>query len=291
MIICNNQVNEAQLQAIQDLSALCRERDGGTPTIYNHLLLQKRPTENNVFYFQDDQLLGFLSVYFFYEDACEVSLLIAPAHRRRGIAKQLLTTITPLLIAKEMHTLIFSSPTVINSHWLTEQKFLYRNSEYKMLRESYEPIFLSNPKLQIRKATLDDIPTLCSIDEACFSGQQENMMNRFNLLLNDSHYTLLLALHNHVGVGKAHIHWQPKGAIFSDIAILPQYQRQGWGGELLSYCINQALSIGKNKLMLDVETTNQNAINLYTRLGFKTANISDYWTIPLRTLIHSWNLL
>ncbi|OCH99009.1 hypothetical protein A8135_09680 [Legionella jamestowniensis] len=291
MIICNNQVSDSQLQAIQDLAALCREQDGGIPSFYNHLLLQKRPTENNVFYYQDDQLLGFLSVYFFYEDACEVSLLVAPAHRRQGIAKQLLTTIIPLLIAKEMNTLIFSSPTTINSHWLTEQAFIYRNSEYHMLRKSYEPIFIANPKLQIRKAILDDIPVLCSIDEACFSGQQENMMSRFSLLLNDSNYTLLLALHNNDGVGKAHIHWQPKGAIFSDIAILPQHQGQGWGGELLSYCINQALALGKSKLMLDVETTNQNALNLYIRLGFKTANVSDYWMIPLRTLINIWNLL
>lgn len=160
-----------------------------------------------------------------------------------------------------------------------------------MLRKSYEPIFIANPKLQIRKAILDDIPVLCSIDEACFSGQQENMMSRFSLLLNDSNYTLLLALHNNDGVGKAHIHWQPKGAIFSDIAILPQHQGQGWGGELLSYCINQALALGKSKLMLDVETTNQNALNLYIRLGFKTANVSDYWMIPLRTLINTWNLL
>ncbi|CEK09335.1 GNAT family N-acetyltransferase [Legionella hackeliae] len=290
MIICNNQIDDDQLKAIQDLASLCREHDGGTPTFYNHLLIQKRPTENNVLYFQDNQLLGFLSVYFFYEDACEVSLIVSPLHRRQGIAKQLLQTIMPLLTAKEMTTLIFSTPTEINDDWLINQGFSYRNSEYHMQRNGYDPIFMPTPKLHIRKATEDDIPALCAIDEACFPEHQENMISRFSMLLNDASYTLFLASYNHIIVGKAHIHWQSKEAIFSDIAIFPQYQGQGWGGELLSYCINQALTSGKNKLMLDVETSNQNALHLYTRLGFKTANVSDYWVIPLPQLLTNWAL-
>ncbi|WED42747.1 GNAT family N-acetyltransferase [Legionella cardiaca] len=290
MIICNSQLDDAQLQAVLDLAAQCREHDGGTPTFYNHLLLQKRPTENNVLYFQEGQLIAFLSVYFFYEDACEVSLMVAPKYRRQGIAKQLLHTIFPLLIAKEMDKLIFSSPAAVNESWLTRLGFTYRNSEYHMQRNSYEPFLMPSQKLDIRKATIDDIPTLCSIDAACFPGQQENMTIRFNILFNDSNYTLLIAYYKKEVVGKAHIHWQGSRVIFSDIAVLPKFQKQGLGGELLTYCINHALSAGKNHLALDVETSNRNALSLYTRHGFKTVNISDYWMIPLRNLAYDWGI-
>ncbi|KTC86970.1 GNAT family N-acetyltransferase [Legionella brunensis] len=288
MIICNNQLDNNQLKAVHDLTMLCREQDGGTPTLYDHLLVQKRPTDNNVLYFQEGQLIGFLSVYFFYEDACEVSVLVAPAHRRQGIARQLLRNILPLLIAKDMKNLIFSNPATINETWLTKLGFTYRNSEYHMHRISYEPILIPTPKLSMRKAVLEDIPTLCAIDAACFAEPQENMTRRFDLLLNDSDYILLLALYKEIIVGKAHIHWQPKSAIFSDIAILPQHQRQGWGGEMLAHCINQALAFGKSMLTLDVETSNRNALNLYLRNGFKTVNVSDYWVIPLQKLVYDW---
>lgn len=290
MIVCNNELDETQLKMVHDLALLCRETDGGTPTFYNHLLLQKRPTDNNVFYFNDGELIGFLSVYFFYDDACEVSLIVHPQHRRKKIAKQLLHTIIPLLIAKEMVYLIFSSPEAINERWLSKLGFSYRHGEYHMQRNSYEPILQHTQKMHIRKAVDTDIPNLCAIDEACFPQAQKDMFARFTHLLNDNCYSLFIASYNERVVGKAHIHWQSQEAIFSDIAILPQYQRQGLGGEMLVYCINHALSSGKKKLSLDVETSNRNALNLYLRHGFQIANVSDYWLIPLQKLTQDWEI-
>lgn len=284
MIICNNQLNDSQLNAVNRLAELCHEADKGVPKNYHHLLTQKRTTENNVLYFQEDNLLGFLSVYFFYDDACEISLMVDPTHRRQGIARQLLRTIMPLLKAKDIKTLIFSAPPTIDKIWLSRLGFSYQNSEYQMQRHSYEPILIANPELTVRKASLEDIPALCVIDEACFPKHQANMIQRFNNLFNDSNYTILIALINETAVGKAHIRWQTNGAIFSDIAILPHYQHQGWGGELLAYCINHALILGKTNLILDVETSNRNALKLYTRHGFKTTNINDYWAIPINKL-------
>ncbi|KTD20915.1 N-terminal acetyltransferase, GNAT family [Legionella lansingensis] len=290
MIISNTQLDEKQLQSVETLAALCQDYDGGIPALYYHLLTQKRTSENNVLFLQDEQLIGFLSIYFFYSDACEVSLLVSPSHRRQGIAKQLLKTILPLLRAKEIKSLIFSMPSLKDNTWLTQRGFFYCHSEYQMQRNSYEPILIPAPNLEIHKADLSDIPALCAIDEACFSGQQVDMTTRFQMLLNDNNYTLMLALHEKKPVGKAHIHWQEKGAILSDIAILPQHQGRGWGGEMLAYCINHALTQGKTKLTLDVETSNRNALNLYTRYGFTTINASDFWLIPVDKMAETFQL-
>ncbi|MDI9819786.1 MULTISPECIES: GNAT family N-acetyltransferase [unclassified Legionella] len=284
MIICNNQLDEDQLTAVGLLTEACHSHDGGTPILYKHLLTQKRDTENNVLLFENHCLIGFLSVYFFYEDACEVSLMVTPSHRRQGIASRLLKTILPLLIAKEIKTLIFSTAAAMDKNWLQDLGFSYRNSEAHMQRHSYEPILMPAQNLRIRKAVLTDIADLCAIDEACFSGQQSNMLARFHMILNDSNYTVLLALHNELVVGKAHIHWQTQESTLSDIAILPQYQGRGWGSELLAYCINHAITSGQKRLILDVETTNHHAFNLYLRHGFKIVNLSDYWIVPLEKL-------
>lgn len=284
MLIGNNQLNPTQLNALEELSTLCRSADGDVPAIYPHILVQKRSTESNVFYYEGDKLIGFLSVYFFYMDACEVAVLVDPSHRRQGIAKQLIQTIIPLVKAKQINTLIFSTAPAINEAWLLRLGLQYQNSEYHMQRKSYEPIFITNQALSIRKATEEDIPALCSIDELCFNVDQTNMYSRFMNLLDDGDYTLLLALHNEKAVGKAHIRWQAETATFSDIAIIPSCQKQGWGGELLSYCINHALTLGKTKLALDVETFNEKALNLYIRHGFKSVNTNDFWIINVDKL-------
>jgi ribosomal protein S18 acetylase RimI-like enzyme len=288
MIVCNSQLNTSQLKALRALARRGKEFDGGVPIFYYHLLAQKRISDNNILFWENNQLLGFLSVYFFYTEGCEVSLLVDPNHRQRGIAKQLFKQILPLLRAKEIRNLIFSAPRFKENRWAIETGFSYVNREYHMERSGYDPILIPVHHLEIRKAAVQDISTLCALDEACFSDRQEDMAMRFHLLLNDSDYTLMLAFHQGNPVGKAHIHWQDATTVFSDIAILPQYQGQGWGSEMLAYCINYALTQGKNRLSLDVETSNRSALNLYMRHGFKTANVSDYWQIPLHTLSLAW---
>ncbi|MBA3536624.1 MAG: GNAT family N-acetyltransferase [Tatlockia sp.] len=284
MLICNNQLNAGQIQALNNLAQACRTVDGDLPPLYIHILDQKRISDNNFFYFQDDKLIGFLSIYFFYTNACEVSVIVHPSQRRQGIAKRLIKAALPLLEAKQVETLLFSTPEVVNENWLLRLGFLYQNSEYHMERNSYEPILVKKQSLVIRKATEADIPALCSIDELCFPVEPENMPLRFISIMSDSDYTIMLALLNNKAVGKAHIRWQTDEAIFSDIAIIPHYQSQGLGSELLANCINDALLLGKTKLALDVETSNHSALNLYTRHDFKTVNAIDFWAISTGNL-------
>lgn len=284
MLRSNQQLTEVELNQLSCLSVLCQEVDGGTPLLYEHLLSQARSSQCNLLYFDNEQLIGFLSIYFFYSDACEVSVLIAPNHRRQGLATRLIQTILPLLKAKKMKQLIFSTAASGQEAWMKKLGFTYKNSEYQMQRQSYEPILTAREALVITKATEENIPTLCAIDEVCF-GTQINMIARFQNLLNDSDYTILIAKLNGEIIGKAHIRWQPKGAHFSDIAVLPEYQAQGFGGQILSYCINQGLAQGKVKQSLDVETSNSQALNLYTRHGFKIIKKYDFWAIALDSLL------
>src|ERR1700744_916642 len=102
MLTTNNQLDATQLSALEDLADLCKKADGDLPPMYYHILEQKRISNNNFLYFQKDKLIGFLSVYFFYTDACEVSLIVAPKHRRKGIAKKLLLEALPLVEGKQM---------------------------------------------------------------------------------------------------------------------------------------------------------------------------------------------
>lgn len=284
MLIQNNFLDPLQFSCVKQLSEVCRAKDGSTPSLYPHILQQKRSSDSNFLFFKEDRLVGFLSVFFFYPQACEVSVLVDPVHRRQGISRKLIQASLPLLIAKQMEMLIFSTPTFIDNSWLEKMGFQYKNSEYQMYRNSYEPILLAKQSLDIQKASLLDIEQLCKIDRVCFANVHHEMTNRFVHLIEDNNYTLFLAYLQGKPIGKAHIHWQEDNAIVSDIAIIPDYQRQGFGNELLVHCINHALTLGKTKLTLDVETSNEKALKLYLQNGFKTVNSADYWEIHLETL-------
>lgn len=279
-----NQLNETQLRDLNDLLAQCRLQDGSTPNVYPHILSQQRPLPVNGLYYQNARLIAFISVFFFYEDSCEVSLLVEPAQRKQGLAKQLLRSVLPMIHSQAMQSLIFSSPHQVNDEWLSVLGFDYQWSEYHMERHSLQPAMLPRQLLSFKNAAPADMADLCQVDKACFPKEPAKMLARFQALLNDRDYQLILAYLDNRLAGKAHIRWQKQGATLSDIAVIPSLQGQGLGAELIAHCINLALAEGKPELDLDVETKNINALKLYTRLGFKIQNACDYWQIPLGRL-------
>lgn len=281
MINSTSYLSEQQLQDLEQLKAICQKTDGSVPNLYPHILAQRRALPANVLYYDQFHLTGFLSVYFFYDKAVEVALLIHPSVRRRGVAKKLIQTILPLIKSHSLNTLIFSSPSNLNDQWLTTAGLSFLHSEYYMERHDLKPLLEYKPNLTFREATINDIAVLSALDKACFPNKDANPVERFQQLFDDRNYQIFIAFQNGQPVGKAHIRWQEKGATLSDITVMPSMQGKGIGTALITYCINYALSEGKPHLSLDVETHNKRALNLYTRLGFVVENACDYWSISV----------
>ena len=285
MMIQNNQLDQEQLHQLNQLVASCKAIDGGTPVIYWHLLNQARATSSNCLYYVDAELVGFLSLYFFYEDACEISLLVHPADRRQGIATQLFEQSKPLLIAQSIQRVIFSTaPSFVNLWNLS-----YLETEYHMERLGPEPAPIQIiPGLDINLATMNDVTALAQIDSACFSNSETNTPRHFIELLSNPDYCLLMARFQGKSIGKAHLRRQGEDMmVLSDIAILPEFQKQGYGSQLIAQSINYALKQNKSKIILDVSDNNpSNAQNLYLRYGFKVIAQYDYWTGLLSEFEH-----
>ena len=284
MLIRNHQLSLEQLSSLDFICTCCKRYDGNIVSIYKHLLPQNRPSSYNILYYDQKRLIGFLSTFLFYEDSCEIAIMVAPDSRRQGVATLMINEILPIIQAQEFKNLIFSTPHELNNPWLTSLGFSYQNSEYQMQLQQNEPIDIANTSLSIRPATHDDIPTLCTIDNACFLTQPMDMSIRFQNLLNDPNYRLLIIQKDGTAIGKAHLFLQRDGTRLTDIAILPHFQRHGFGAVLISHCINYSLAVNQPKLTLEVETANHQAANLYIRLGFIIHNACDFWTIPIDTL-------
>lgn len=280
-----HQLNEKKLALLDKLCADCRRQDGNLIPIYRHILSQRRSTACNILCHQRNQLIGFLSIFFFYQDACEIVLMIAPHYRRKGLAKRLMKRALPILKNSPIKTLIFPTPSQLNDAWLLQQGFYYQISEYEMQWAQQEPILFDPNRLSIREATETDIPLLCEIDNACFPLQSPYPSLRFQEIMSDPQYKILIAYQDELPIGKAHIAIRKDHHFFSDIAILPVYQGQGYGGQLLGYCIQTCLNSNALPIKLNVETKNQQALSLYSRQGFKMMNAYDYWAISAANLI------
>lgn len=279
MLIQTPQLDLSQQRELDALCMECKQTDGNVVAIYPHLLKKNRGRPASVLYYDKERLIGFLGAFFFQSNACEIGLMIAPPHRRQGIASRLIQAIRPLLQSENVQNLIFSVPQGSHANTLMARGFHYQGSEYQMHRTSQEAAITTGPLLPVRQATDADLTTLAAIDQACFIGEKTGMLARILSQLNDPTVCIFLIHQNGVPVGKAHINWQTDGARVSDIGVLPYAQGQGIGGMMLTHCINHILMEKKYHICLDVESKNQHALGLYTRLGFKIDNAHDYWSI------------
>lgn len=292
MIVHNHQLSQAQILDLDTLVAICEEFDAGGPAYYRHLLTETREGLN-LLYYEQEQLLGCLTVFYFYTQACEISLLVHPKHRRQGIATQLLRDILPVLHKKRHQKIIFSCAES-QSLWIQTLGLIKEESEYNMLRYAQTPLLPHTNYLGISSANSKDIPTLFAIDKACFTEPKPRSLEQFVQWLHRSDYTIIIAVYQQHIIGKAHLRIAtPQQTILSDIAILPAFQKQGFGSELLNKTIRQIYHhhTGKPpKITLSVSTHNTSkALNLYLHHGFEITSQCDYWSLSIQKLSYFLN--
>ena len=147
----------------------------------------------------------------------------------------------------------------------------------KILSEQDGSVKISNKEKMliapvIRAMTLEDIPTIITIEEASFptpwkaesfeSELKDNYLSRYYCLEIDHHVVGYMGLW--IVMGEAHI---------TNIAIWPGRRGQGWGEYLLRAVMNKMFAVSVRRLTLEVRVTNETAQNLYSKLGFKAAGV------------------
>lgn len=286
-MLTTTHLDEKQYEDFLTLKKACYDFDKGVPAIYPHIMNAPRLIPTHGLYYHKKQLVAFIGIYFFYEDACEMTLMVHPKWRGKGLARELIQQMMPILLAYGMKELIFTSPDSFQESWKKDTRFVYDHSEYKMsldLRRWKLPLHIETP-LSIKKSSLDDIPILHHIDKSSFARCHPENEHRLTNMLSDDNYVIFLGYLDDKPIGKSHIHWQNREAVFSDIAVLPEHQHKGYGKTLILYCLQEAKKKNCKRAILDVETHNKRALTLYTSLGFSLYNSCDYWRCPVDQLL------
>jgi ribosomal protein S18 acetylase RimI-like enzyme len=287
MITSNHQLTLEQYLEVKALAEQCRQQDGNHFPLFGHVLLQPRSLPCNWFYYHDTQLIGFVSAFFFYENACELAILVHPDWRRRHIAKELLSHIVPVMQSRNPEYVLFPSPRGLNNTWLMARGFRFNNSEVQMQwRDKARPVIARTDILMQAAVAETDATALAEIDVLCFLANHESMQARYFNLLLDPAYVVIMLRYQGQPIGKAHLHFELDQVQLSDVAVLPQFQGQGFGQALVAYCMAYVADHSELPIRLDVDMNNYNAKHIYQKLGFYTTNAWDYWTIGVSELQH-----
>ncbi len=275
-------LSSRELQEISGLTDLCRIYDNFDLKL-NKDTLESRPADktSDFLYYENDRLVGFLPIFNYNPAEAEISGMVHPDFRRRGIFTQLYQA-----AMKEIRRRGVPLVLLIAEHWsvsgqafCAKQQATYHHSEYKMLLG--EPRFpeLKGEPLEIRTAHEGEEQLLALITARGF-GLPEEIANWFHFPPPENRFYYLGFLRG-IAVGKVDIYYGKDAALIMGLAVLPEYQGQGYGRQILSSALRTILATGQKQLELEVLTDNESALSLYQSCGFEQSGRDDYYSLQL----------
>ena len=120
----------------------------------------------------------------------------------------------------------------------------------------------------VRSALISDVPWIVQLDKECFSMPRNKIDYRDFFV--DSNLRGYIDIKTVIDEG-----------YIGNIAVKPEYRRQGIADELISAVINKAKSEKLAFVTLEVRASNSAAIGLYLKHGFKEeGRIKNYYFDP-----------
>ena len=133
----------------------------------------------------------------------------------------------------------------------------------------------------VRRATVNDIPELLRIEDECFGIERFSADVVRAFIVREDAFTVV-AYDEHTGklAGSASclVSEDASEGRVASVSVVKDHREQGIGSSLLNECERILLGFRLRKYVLEVETTNTPAINLYKNRGYGFAGlVKDYY--------------
>ena len=227
---------------------------------------------NEFMFYDDNKLVGYAGICDFGGDEIEVNGMVHPEYRRRGIFTRLFSLVKDEFNKRDSKGMLLLSDnnSIGGISFIKRITDDYHHSEYDMNLDM-DVIHKENfDNLVFRKVVKEDIAKIARENLKFFND------NDIDGILFDSTYVLETG---NVIIGRVRLEIVDNiGGIYG-LEILPEYRGKGYGRELLIRSINKLKESKVNAINLQVETKNNNALNLYKSCGFKVNYTMDYYIL------------
>jgi ribosomal protein S18 acetylase RimI-like enzyme len=269
------QLGDRELAAVRRLEQLVVEHDGGRLKLEPGVLASG-PVQAALRW-QGEELLGFAALYAFGPPDVEIAGMVAPPVRRQGIGSALLDAL--LTRAREAGfsraLLVTPATTPAGRAFAASRGAELSHSEHFLVL-GLTPYGGSTRKgLRTRPAVEADLPSLGRVLGAAFGSEPSA-----DSLLRHLPATQVIELEGAL-VGTLRLEQDEERVGVYGFAVDPAWQGKGIGREVLGRTCRALRAQGVERITLEVETENAQALGLYTSLGFVPEAGEDYWALRL----------
>lgn len=271
-------LSDSAREAIARLEAATVRHDGGRLKLEWGALSSRPPdTVSDVLAWDGDELVGFAGLYAFGSPTVEVTGMVHPSHRGRGIGAALLDDALALAAVRDHHRFLLVVPRESRAaaHLAAVRGGVLEHSEHALVLHGEVTASPSDPSIEMRPATRGDAAEIGRILTAAFGESTEPVDP-----VAPSHPTLVATRDGEI-VATMRVHLEDDAWGVYGFAVTPALQGQGIGRDMLHRVCVQARGAGAATVHLEVAVDNDRALGLYTSLGFIRATTEDYYELAV----------
>lgn len=283
-------LTEPEVLRIKRLAQICEEYEDLHISIpWSNLLRRPGNTINDFLYYADGELVGYLSLNDIDPVINEVTGMVHPAYRRRGIFRQILRAAGKECLRQGEDQLILTCERTSRSGQAFIQTLAVELivSEYEMVLTDLQGSQAFDERLALRKAESSDLATIIKVQAASFQTPEDVTARRVLYHAQDPHRSYYLFTYGEdpttceEPVGSLRIdHGEETIGLFA-VGILPDYQSRGYGRQMLEEAIRTIRSYSQKPIFLFVNIENTRAVRLYRSRGFVIKTTYDYYLLNL----------
>lgn len=233
---------------------------------------------NEFLYYINNKLIGYIGISNFGGNAAEISGMVHPQYRRKGI----FTKLCKMAIEESKNRNFNKILLLCDEQSSKAIEFIktiggsYSFSECGMKRTCRD-INENNKDISLRKATNEDVKEIKKLNTVLFG----DVKNEEILLENEERnniITYLIELDKKV-IGKIKVEREEKSAFVSGFGIYPEFRSKGYGRQALTETLDIINKGHIYDIGLDVAIENKKALNLYKSCGFEEQSLMNYYEI------------
>ncbi|MFD2369770.1 GNAT family N-acetyltransferase [Brevibacillus sp. GCM10020057] len=272
-----------ELAAVKQLVNVCNEHDGIDLKVNPDMLANRSGTHTEDFLcYVGEQLVGFLGMYVFHGGEAEVSGMVHPDYRRRGIFRALQARAAKHCRTRNIpHQLFIVQRASKSGKACMEQLGAsYQFSEYWMDLDSGKT---AKPAadIELRAAGPEDVETVIRLNVHGFQMDEARAREMSIRVEQEADARTFLIFTDGKPIGKISAKVTDGEGFIYGFCVHPDHQGKGYGRRALARTIELIRAQGAERMSLEVASENSGALGLYESCGFVVRSANDYYKLPL----------
>jgi len=297
-LVCKQSLSEDEIAAIRALALRCEQAEQLHMRIDWTMLRHRTGDQTNDFlYYSNDRLIGYLAVDDRGGAENEITGMVDPEQRRRGIFSLLLDAAFEECRKRDVlyMILICEHSSLSGQAFLRARDATYSEAEHEMLLTESKAYASGDDRVLVRPARHDEVDKLLQVQVESFEQQvgsleqeEERLRQRILRHMQEPDLsTYYIGVFGEPEVGCEEVIGCCRADMLEGIVgiyafgVRPAYQGRGYGRQILETVIQDLQKKGYPRIMLDVDIENARALHLYRSSGFTIRTTYDYYIIAV----------